>query len=36
LFNIITRCAGAPDFAMPSAKEFDLAAGMSLKRGYAS
>ena len=35
LFNIITRYADALDFAMPSAKEFDRAAGMLLKRGYA-
>jgi alkylhydroperoxidase family enzyme len=36
MFNIITRYALALDFAMPSAKEFDRAAGMLLKRGYAS
>lgn len=36
LFNIITRYADALDFAMPSAKEFDRAAAMLLKRGYAS
>lgn len=36
LFNIITRYADALDFAMPSAKEFDRAASMLLKRGYAS
>lgn len=36
LFNIITRYAEALQFAMPSAKEFDRAAGMLLKRGYAS
>jgi hypothetical protein len=36
VFNIITRYALALDFAMPSAKEFDRAAGMLLKRGYAS
>jgi hypothetical protein len=36
VFNIITRYADALDFAMPSAKEFDRAAGMLLKRGYAS
>jgi hypothetical protein len=36
LFNIITRYADALDFAMPSPKEFDRAAGMLLKRGYAS
>ena len=35
LFNIITRYADALDFAMPSANEFDRAAGMLLKRGYA-
>jgi AhpD family alkylhydroperoxidase len=35
LFNIITRYAGALDFAIPSAKEFDRAASMLLKRGYA-
>jgi hypothetical protein len=36
LFNIITRYADALDFAMPSPREFDRAAGMLLKRGYAS
>jgi AhpD family alkylhydroperoxidase len=36
LFNIITRYASALDFAMPSAREFDRAASMLLKRGYAS
>jgi len=36
LFNIITRYAGAVDFAMPSAKEFDRAASILLKRGYGS
>ena len=36
LFNIITRYADALDFAMPSPKEFDRAAGMLLKRGYGS
>ena len=36
VFNIITRYALALDFAMPSAKEFDRAAGMLLKRGYDS
>lgn len=36
LFNIIARYASALDFAMPSAKEFDRAASMLLKRGYAS
>ncbi|HWE75442.1 MAG TPA: hypothetical protein VG328_19940 [Stellaceae bacterium] len=35
-FNIITRYANALDFAMPSQDEFDRAAGMLLKRGYAS
>jgi uncharacterized peroxidase-related enzyme len=36
VFNIITRYALALDFAMPSANEFDRAAAMLLKRGYAS
>jgi uncharacterized peroxidase-related enzyme len=36
VFNIITRYALGLDFAKPSAKEFDRAAGMLLKRGYAS
>jgi alkylhydroperoxidase family enzyme len=36
VFNIITRYANALDFAMPSAAEFDRAANMLLKRGYAS
>ena len=36
VFNIIARYANALDFAMPSAAEFDRAAGMLLKRGYAS
>lgn len=36
LFNIVTRYADALDFAMPSAEEFDRAAGMLLKRGYVS
>ena len=36
VFNIVTRYASALDFAMPSALEFDRAAGMLLKRGYAS
>ena len=36
LFNIITRYADSLDFAMPSPKEFDRAAGMLLKRGYGS
>lgn len=36
VFNIIARYADALDFAMPSAKEFDRAAAMLLKRGYAA
>ena len=36
LFNIITRYADTLDFAIPSAEEFDRAAVMLLKRGYAS
>jgi uncharacterized peroxidase-related enzyme len=36
VFNIITRYANALDFAMPSVSEFDRAASMLLKRGYAS
>lgn len=36
VFNIITRYADALNFAMPTAAEFDRAAGMLLKRGYAS
>jgi uncharacterized peroxidase-related enzyme len=36
LFNIVTRYAGALDFAMPIPDEFDRAANMLLKRGYAS
>jgi uncharacterized peroxidase-related enzyme len=36
LFNIITRYADALDFALPSADEFDRAAAMLLRRGYAS
>ena len=36
VFNIITRYADALGFAMPSATEFDRAAGTLLKRGYAS
>lgn len=36
LFNIITRYADALNFAMPTASEFDRAADMLLKRGYAS
>lgn len=35
-FNIITRYANALDFAMPTQDEFDRAAGMLLKRGYAA
>lgn len=35
LFNIITRYANALDFVVPSSEEFDRAAGMLLKRGYA-
>jgi alkylhydroperoxidase/carboxymuconolactone decarboxylase family protein YurZ len=35
LFNIITRYANALDFAVPTDAEFDKAAGMMLKRGYA-
>lgn len=36
VFNIIARYAEALDFAMPSEKEFDRAATMLLKRGYAA
>lgn len=36
LFGIITRYANALDFALPTASEFDRAAGMLLKRGYKS
>jgi uncharacterized peroxidase-related enzyme len=36
VFNIITRYANALDFAMPAPLEFDRAASMLLKRGYAS
>lgn len=36
LFNIVTRYADALDFSLPTADEFDRAAGMLLKRGYAS
>lgn len=36
VFNIITRYADALNFAMPTAAEFDRAADMLLKRGYAS
>jgi uncharacterized peroxidase-related enzyme len=35
-FSIVTRYANALDFAMPTADEFDRAASMLLKRGYAS
>lgn len=35
VFNIITRYADALDFAVPSEAEFDTAAGMMFKRGYA-
>lgn len=35
LFNIITRNANALDFEIPSTADFDAAAGMLLKRGYA-
>ena len=35
LFNIITRYANALDFAIPTDAEFEKAAGMMLKRGYA-
>jgi uncharacterized peroxidase-related enzyme len=36
LFSIVTRYADALDFAVPTANEFDRAASMLLKRGYAS
>jgi uncharacterized peroxidase-related enzyme len=36
LFSIVTRYADALDFAIPTADEFDRAASMLLKRGYAS
>jgi uncharacterized peroxidase-related enzyme len=36
LFGIITRYADALDFAMPTPAEFERAASMLLKRGYAS
>jgi uncharacterized peroxidase-related enzyme len=36
IFNIVTRNANALDFVMPTPDEFDGAAGMLLKRGYAS
>ncbi|MBB5632015.1 putative peroxidase-related enzyme [Cryobacterium mesophilum] len=35
LFNIIARNANALDFEIPSARDFDSAAGMLLRRGYA-
>ncbi|MGH8328279.1 MAG: carboxymuconolactone decarboxylase family protein [Steroidobacteraceae bacterium] len=35
LFNIVTRYADALGFTIPSEAEFDRAAGMLLKRGYA-
>lgn len=35
LFNIMTRYADALGFAMPTTEEFDKAAVMLLKRGYA-
>jgi uncharacterized peroxidase-related enzyme len=36
IFNIVTRYGNALDFAVPTAKEFDRAASMLLKRGYGS
>lgn len=36
VFNIIARYADALDFAIPSGSEFERAAGMLLKRGYAA
>lgn len=36
LFNIVTRYADALDLTMPTSDEFDRAASMLLKRGYAS
>ena len=36
LFSIVTRYADALDFAVPTTSEFDRAANMLLKRGYAS
>jgi uncharacterized peroxidase-related enzyme len=36
LFSVVTRYANALDFAMPSPEEFERAASMLLKRGYAS
>jgi alkylhydroperoxidase family enzyme len=35
VFNVITRYADALDFTIPSNDEFDAAAKMLLKRGYA-
>jgi uncharacterized peroxidase-related enzyme len=35
VFNIVTRYADALDFVIPTPDEFDGAAGMLLKRGYA-
>jgi alkylhydroperoxidase family enzyme len=35
VFNIVTRYANALGFAIPTEAEFDKAAGMMLKRGYA-
>jgi uncharacterized peroxidase-related enzyme len=36
IFNIVTRYADALDFLLPTADEFERAAAMLLKRGYAS
>ena len=36
LFSIVTRYADALDFALPTPAEFERAANMFLKRGYAS
>jgi uncharacterized peroxidase-related enzyme len=36
LFNVVTRYADALDFALPAPAEFERAANMLLKRGYAS
>ena len=36
IFNIVTRYAEALDFAMPQPDEFERAADMLIKRGYAS
>jgi hypothetical protein len=35
VFNIVTRYADALDFVIPTPDEFEGAAGMLLKRGYA-